>query len=231
MGGRTVRAARVVGTLLLAVGVLAACTPTLQAVPVDPNVDFAAHVAHRGLVVDEMPGAAPAVLAPAGWRSWFGGPRFLLHAQDKMIAALWFPSPGRMIVRQTADPQSPVIGEINATWDHGAIRLMFKPVDGPVFETGTFDRVDGRVSTAALSSQSKTEFGLRGVYRAELRDANGTPVGWLRAQIRSPLTATRIYDGVIPASMNGALAAAAVALLDADVDYIENHAVNPYMGN
>ncbi len=136
-----------------------------------------------------------------------------------------------MIVRQTADPQSPLIGEINASWDHGAIRLTLKPADGPVFETGTFDRVDGRVATAALSSQAKTEFGLRGTYRAELRDANGTPVGWLRAQIRSPLTATRIYDGVIPPAINGALAAAAVALLDADVDYIENHAVNPYVGS
>jgi len=219
-------------TLLLALGILSACTPRLQAIPVDPAVDFAAHVEHRGLVVDEMPGASPAAVVPAGWYGLTGdGPRFLLQAHKKTMAALWFPEPGQMIVRQSADPNSPLIGEVDAAWKQGAIRLTFKPANGATLHTGAFDRIDGRVSTAALSSQARTVLDVRGVYRAELRDANGASAGWLRVRISPYQGAARIYDGVVPAALNGPLATAAVALLDQDVDYIEGQALDVYMGN
>lgn len=219
------------GAFLLMAGGLICCAPRLKAIPVAPGVDFAAHVEHRGLVVDEMPGASPAVLVPAGWQSRTGGPRFLLQAYDKTIAALWFPEPDQMIVRQTADRQAPLIGEVDAAWEKGAIHLTLKPANGAPFQTGAFDRIDGRAATAALNSQAYTVLDVRGVYRAELRDARGAPAGWLRIQISPYQAATHIYDGVLPASLNGPLATAAVALLDSDVNDIENHAVNVYLGN
>ena len=45
------------------------------------------------------------------------------------------------------------------------------------------------------------------------------------------MAAPRIYDGVLPPSVQESLAIAAVALIDSDVDYIEGRAVNPYLGN
>ncbi len=226
-----VRAALSLGMLLPALAMTTACAPALWAIPVDPNVDFAAHVEHRGLVVDQMSGVSPAVLVPAGRLSWQGGPRFLLQAHGQTIAALWFPRPGKMIVRQTADPQSSLIGEVDAGWSQGAIHLTFKPADGAAFQTGTFNRTDGRIATAALCSQARTNLDVRGVYRAELRDSSGQPVGWLRVHLSPRQAAARIYDGVLPAPLNGPLAVAAVAVVNADVDYIRRQASDVYLGN
>jgi len=223
--------ARSVCACLLVLGILVGCTPRLQAIPVDPAVDFAAHIEHRGMVIDEMPGASPAVLVPAGWRYLAGGPRFLLQAHDHTLAALWFPRPGQMIVRENGDPRSALIGEIDAAWDHGAIHLTITPTGGSAFRTGEFDRVDGRFATAALSSQVQSLLDMRGTYRASLRDANGAPAGWLRVRISPYQAAGRSYDGVLPEPLNGPLAAAAVALVDADVGVIEGRAFNPYLGN
>jgi len=205
--------------------------PRLNAIPVDPGVDFAAHAAHRGLVVDKMPGASAAVLVPAGRQSWKGGPQFLLQADGKTIAAVWFPERDKMIVRGTADPQAPLIGEVDAAWKDEAIRLTLKPAEGASFQTSAFDRIDGRVKTAELGPQTYTRLGVRGVYRAELRDPQGGQAGWLRVQISPHQAARHIYDGVLPASLNGPLATAAVALLDSDVRHIENNAVNVHLGN
>lgn len=216
---------------VLIVGTLVGCAPRLNAIAVDPAVDFAAHVEHRGLVIDEMPGASPAVLVPAGWHYLTGGPRYLLQAHDRTLAALWFPQPGRMIVRQTADPHSEMLGEIDAAWDHGAIHLTLRPADGPAFQTGDFDRIAGRFATGVLSSQTHSLLDLRGTYRASVRDAHGVSVGWLRVRLSPYRSARRIYDGLLPESLNGPLATAAVALVDADVTSIAGHALNPYLGN
>jgi hypothetical protein len=98
-------------------------------------------------------------------------------------------------------------------------------------QSTAFDRIDGRVVTAALSSQAQTVLDVRGTYRAQLQDSTGAAVGWLRVQISPYQAATRIYDGVVPPSLNGPLATAAVALVDYDVDYIEGHALDVYQGN
>jgi hypothetical protein len=218
---------RAVCVFMLASG----CTVAPRPVPVARGVDFAAHVEHRGLVVDDMAGGSPAALVPAAWLPWSGGPRFLLQHHGETMAAVWIPKAGRVIVRQSSDPQSPLIGEVDAAWKDGAIHLTFLPAGGPVLQSSTFDRIDGRVVTAALSSQARTVLDVRGVYRAEVRDAQGNPVGWMRARISPHQTATRIYDGVLPASLNGPLTTAAFALLDAEVDYIEDHALDVYLGS
>ena len=210
---------------------MAGSAAALSAVPVDAGVNFAAHVEHRGLVVDRTPDHTTAVVVPGGSSLFSSGPRFLIQSNGKTIAALWFPKRSQMIVRQTADPHSPLIGEVDAAWKDGAISLTLKPTHGFAFHTSTFDRVDGRLAPAALSSQAQTVLDLRGVYRAELRDAEGAPVGWLRAQISPHQAARRIYDGVVPAALNGPLLTAATAVLNADVRYIRNHALDVYQGN
>src|SRR5574340_416187 len=178
-----------------------------------------------------MSGAARAALVPASWYVLPSGPRFPLRAEGQTIAAFWFPEPGHMIVRQSADPQSPLIGEIHAGWTQGAIHLAPQPAHGAALQTSEFRRIDGRVVTASLSSQARTAIDMRGTYRAELRDATGQPVGWLRVQISPFAAARRIYDGVVPVPLNGPLVTAAVALLDYDVDYIREHAVDVHLGN
>lgn len=218
------------GTCVLAVGVMIGCAAPLRAVPVDSDVNFAAHIEHRGLVIDQMAGAS-AVLAPAGSLLFSDGPRFLLQQQGKTVAALWFQDPGHMIVRQTADPQSPLIGEVDAAWNEGSIRLTLKPASGPAFQTTDFTRTDGRLSSATLRWDATTVLDVRGTYRAELRDSTGAPVGWLRVRASPYRGARRIYDGVVPASLNGPLATAAVAVLNSDVRYIRNRALNVYLGN
>jgi len=218
------------GTCAFGVVVMIGCATPLQVVPVDSNVNFAAHIEHRGLVIDQMAGTS-AVLAPAGSLPFSDGPRFLLQQQGKTIAALWFQDPGHMIVRQTADPQSPLIGEVDAAWKEGSIRLTLKPAGGPAFQTGEFARTDGRLSSATLGRDATTVLDVRGTYRAELRDSTGAPVGWLRLQVSTYQGVRRIYDGVLPASLNGPLATAAAAVLNSEVRYIRNQALNVYQGN
>ncbi len=45
------------------------------------------------------------------------------------------------------------------------------------------------------------------------------------------MAAGRIYDGIVPPLVPEPLATAAFALVDADVDYSEAHALNVYLGN
>jgi len=233
VGGRpqghvVVRGLRRALVLVLAFSI--GCTATWRPIPVDTGVNFAAHVEHRGIVVDKMQGGAPAMLEPAGWQSFWGGPRFLLEAHDTTVAALWFPESSHVIVRASADPQSPVLGKVDATWRQSAIRLTFRLPDGS-FQTGEFARIDGGHPTATLGPQVSTLLDIEGVYRAELRDAHGAAVGWLRVRINCNGAPTRIYDGILPPSLSGPLGAAAVALLDSDVSYVADHAQDPDQGN
>ena len=137
-------AARNLGNILLALGLTFAGCATRVIVPLDPKVDFAAHVEHSELVVDRAQGGAPAVLVPARTLPFSSGPTFLLQAQDKTIAALWVKDPAHVTVRQTSDPAAPVIGRVEAHWNAGAINLTLRPVDGPELHTGVFERTDGK---------------------------------------------------------------------------------------
>lgn len=230
--GRGRSAVRNFGKVLLVLSIIVnGCAPRLHAVPVDPAVDFAAHVEHSGLVVDRAHGAGPAILVSARTLPFSSGPTYLLQAQGKTIAALWVKDPAHVTVRQTADPTGPVIGRVEAHWNERAISLTLKPVDGPELRSGVFERTDGPSLPAVLSAQANTVLDVRGMYQADLRDASGAPAGWLRVRISPYMAASRIYDGVLPPSVQEPLATAAVALVDADVDYIENHSLDVYMGN
>ena len=72
---------------------------------------------------------------------------------------------------------------------------------------------------------------VRGTYQAALRDAKGAPVGWLRVRVGPYLPAPRIFEGVVPAAVDPALSAAAAVALDAEIDWIEAHALDVYRGD
>lgn len=208
-----------------------ACARRPVDVAIDPSVDFAAHVEYRGLVVDRAQGGEPAVLVPAPTLPFSAGPTYLLEAQGKTIAALWVKDPAHVTIRQTPAPTAPVIGRVEAHWNHGAINLTLRPVDGPELHSGTFQRTDSPGVPGILSWNMTFLLDVRGMYEADLRDPAGAQAGWLRVRISPYMAAARIYDGVLPSSVPEPVATAAVALIDSDVDYIEDHAVNPYVGN
>ena len=216
--------------LLAVVGMGGGCMTKLD-VPLDPRVDFAAHVESRGIVVDRAQDGEPAVLVPAHTLPFTAGPTYLLQANGKTIAALWVKDPAHVTVRQTSDPHAPVIGRVEAHWNHGAINLTLKPVNGPELQSGEFERIAGTFHPAVLSWYATTLPDVRGIYLAELRDDAGAPEGWLRVSISPYMAAPRIYDGILPPAIQEPLATAAAELVDSDVDYIESRAVNPYLGN
>ena len=216
--------------LLLALGITAGCAPRLD-VPIDPRVDFAAHVESRGLVVDRAPSGEPAVLVPARTLPFSSGPTYVLQANDRTLAALWVKDPAHVTVRQTSDPNAPVIGRVEAHWNHGAIYLTLKPVDGPELQSSVFERTDGPAHPSVLSWYATMVTDVRGFYFAELHDPSGALAGWLRVRISPYMAAPRIYDGVLPPTVQESLVTAAAELIDSDVDYIESRAVNPYIGN
>jgi hypothetical protein len=208
--------------------VLMVCGAPAHAAATDPPVDFTAHLEHQGLVIDQARSGEPAVVAPAG-SLFSNGANYVLQAGGKTLAGLWVKDPGHVTVRRTADPDSPLIGTVAATWQQGAIRLTLQPADGPSMQVGRFHRIEG--PRPELLSPVTTVVDLRGMYLATLRDAQGNDAGWLRVRISPYQDARRIYDASLPASVSEPLAAAAVVLVNSDVSYIRSRAVDVYMGN
>jgi len=122
-------------------------------------------------------------------------------------------------------------GTVAAYPEHGAIRLVFTPADGSALSTGVFERVDGSVAPTALGLPAETVLDVRGVYRADLHDATGATVGWLRVRVSPFDVAPRIYDGNVPATLSPQSLTTAFAQLDAEIDRIEAHAQDVYFGN
>ncbi len=216
--------------LVVVLGTAGGCAVAPRAIPVDPNVNFAAHSEHRGLVIDRMQDTEQAVLVAAGAWPFSGGPRFLLQRGDTTLAAVWLED-AQATVRRGGDTAAATIGHVDTSWQGGAISLTLRPEGGSGFRTGTFQRIGGGSAPAALGQRADTTLDVRGVYRAELLDASGAPAGWLRVRISPHQEARRIYDGVLPAAVNGPLAVAVVARLDSEVEWVENHATDPYLGN
>lgn len=224
-GGMAVRA------LVLAVTVALAstgCSLLARPRPIPPDVNFAAHEGYRGLVVDRMGNGQSAVLV-SGSASSTVGPTEVLQAEDgTVIAALWVSGDDRVVIRRTPDPAAPVTGEIVASWEHGLLRLAFQPADGAAFHTSRFNRIGREDTPAALDNEMlAVSEDLPGVYRAELRDAQNAPVGWLQARILRDQGLPRDFHGDVPATLNGPLATGAVVLVDAAIDSIIQRNVLP----
>ena len=175
------RASRCAVAVFTGLCALASCAAPLRALATDPNVGFSAHLDHQGLVIDQAHNGEPAVLVPAG-SLFSSGPNFLLQSAGKTLAALWLEDSAHATVRRTADPSSPLIGRVKATWHQSAIELTLMPADGPTLQLGRFHRVDSPRDNI-LGVGASTVLDLRGMYLAQLRDPQGTSTGWLRVRI------------------------------------------------
>jgi hypothetical protein len=122
-------------------------------------------------------------------------------------------------------------GAVDAYWERGAIRLAFKSANASVFRTDVFERIDGRRTTPLLGLRAETNLDVRGVYQAQLRDTSGAPVGWLRVSVSPFDGPPRVYNGSVPAILSPQMITAALARLDAEVDWIEAHAADVNLGN
>jgi hypothetical protein len=192
---------------------------------VAPDVTFAAHQHHTGLIIDRLPGGSGGELTPPRFR-WSSDPSFVLQSGDRTLAALWLVAPAAVEVRHTEDESSPVTASVQPGWDDNAIRLTLRENGEPVWRTDVFQRTEG--VSAPLSRAARDVLDVRGTFRADVRDSKGEPVGWLRVQVGPYAPSSRIYDGVLPTTVSGPLAVAAAAALSSEIDWIMQHTLNVY---
>jgi hypothetical protein len=86
--------------------------------------------------------------------------------------------------------------------------------------TTVFHRL-GRAQGEALGRSARSVLEVRGEYRADLNDESGALIGWLRVRVGKYQAYPRIYDGVVPSSVDEALVVAATQMLEAEIDHIE----------
>ena len=212
--------------LLVGIGVCGGCS-SMSRTPVDtaadPGVTFAAHAEGRGLVIDKMEGGQTGLLEPS--KTPESGPQFMLYLAGAPAAAFWVTGPSTL-VRGAPEATAPPIGEVDAAWDEHAIRLRLKPQGQPEFSTSVFKRLAEEGGPDALGQPVDSTLDLLGVYRADVVDAAGAPAGWIQVRfiyagwLGPWAQAHRVYDGVLPAPLNGPLAVAAAAKLDAELSRV-----------
>src|SRR5262245_20782926 len=210
---------------------IASCTaiyrPTVKR---DPAATFGAHRVSKGLDIDRLERGRTATLRPVSWLRLSCEPTYALTAEGQRIAAFWMHGI-RVVVRREASEGSPPIGRIDPSWDENAIRLAIRPAEGPSFQTDPFIRQQTGGGPDRLSRIAQTVLDVRGSYEAVLRDEKGAAVGNLHVRITPYQEAARVYEFVLPPAIPPALAVAAAASLDAEIDWIEDHAVNVYRGS
>jgi hypothetical protein len=200
-----------------------------QSVSVDPAATFAAHKEHGGLGIDRLAPGRTGRLRAAGWVRLPGSPSLALESEGHTLADFWL-SGDAVVTRRGPSETAPLVGTVTPSWEDGAVRLTIQPADGAAFRTDPFLRQETGGGTDRLTRVAETVIDVRGSYEAQLRDAGGRALGWLRVRIGPYLPAPRIYEAVTPPPLPPELAVAAAAALDAEVDWIEDHALNVYRG-
>ena len=221
---------RATAAIALAAVMILACATMGRHVEVDPDATFAAHQEHNGLAVDRFERGRSGRLAPAGWLRLPGAPTFVLDVEGERVAAVWLAG-SEAVVRRTVSEASPLVGDVTPTWDDGAVRLTLRPSGAPAFRTDVFGRKSSGSGFTSLTRVAQTVLDVRGTWEATVRDASGVAAGWMRVRISPYQPAPRIFDAVLPAGLPPELATAAAASLSAEVDWIEDHALNVYRGS
>jgi len=198
--------------LVLALALAGCAHPPASRLPVEPLVTFATHRDGDRFVLDRMRTGTTGELDPPGRFRADYAPDYVFRADDATRAALWVFGRSHVLVRDDVSTISRRRGEVVSDWEAGAIRLTLFAPDGVVLRTDPFVARDGRPLARTASTARGTP--ADDVFRATLRDAHGGDVGWLR--VRSP----RVYDAVLPAAVDDALAAAAAVALDIEVAWI-----------
>jgi hypothetical protein len=200
------------------------------AFPVASDATFSAHIESRGLVLDRTRAGGVGLAEPPGWLRLPGQPAAVVRIGDMTAGWVWVDGPAGATVRREQSADMPVVATVRSAWQDNVISLTLDAGGAGTFTTTTFARQGGTGGPEAISRAAQTVLEVRGEFRAEVRDAGGAPVGWLRARITPYQSATRVYDGVLPPAIDDALAAAAALVLDAEVTWIENHAIDVYRG-
>jgi hypothetical protein len=213
--------------LLLASALAAGCAAIQHPVEVDPAATFAAHQERAVLVVDRFERGRAGHLGPASWIRTPGAPTFVLDVGGDQIAAMWIAG-SRVVVHRTTSETSALVGTVTPSWQDGAIRLALEPAGSPAFRTDLFVRNGAGGGPPVLSRVAQTVLDVRGTYEATVRDPGGASKGWLRVRIGPYLPAPRIYEAALPPEIPPEVVAGAVAALNAEIDWIEGHALNVY---
>jgi hypothetical protein len=220
---RRIRSMRLISSGLALALAAGACASRHTTLPAEPGVTLAAHRDGDGFVIDRLPDGATGLLVARGRLHAEDAPDLTLEVRGERRAGLWMVGASRVLVREDASTRAPRIGEVLSTWDGRAIRLAIYDRDGSMLRTDVFRRSDGGPGAPVLAREEPRATELEGTYRAAVRDAHETAVGWMRVQIRPTEDTSRIYDAVFPTAVDGALAAGAVAALDTEVTWLEDH--------
>ena len=205
------------------------CATLHRSVEIDPQATFGAHQEHAALVVDRFDRGRSGVLQAASWLRLPGAPTFVLDVGGETVAGIWL-SGSQATVRREKSKSSEVIGEVTPSWENGAIRFALQPAGASAFRTDVFTRKGASGGPGVLTRVVETILDVRGTYEATLRDAKNVAVGWMRVRIGPYQPSPRIYEATLPAAVPPELTTAAAAALDAEIDWIEDHALNVYRG-
>src|SRR5262249_54898166 len=203
------------------------CVRLSASVPIDPDVNFAAHVEHDHIILDRVPGVHGGVVEAPGWFHWGTTPSFVVLSEGKKVANLSLTAPATVQVR-SGDGAGSVLGSVEPSWDDNAIRLTLHSPDAAVFRSDVFARAVTGGGPAVLTRSAQLIIDVRGTYRAALRDPKGGEAGWLRVKVTPYAESPRIYDGVLPTAVGPGVAAATAVALGSEIEWIENHTVNVY---
>jgi hypothetical protein len=221
---------RLANAAALSIVLVTACARAARPLPADPAATFQAHVIHGGFMVDEMRGGAPTVASAPGWLRLPGDPALVLAGGGANGEAVWIDAPGSATVRAARASSAPLVGRVASGWEDDAVRLTIAPRGHRPLRSDPFVREDVGAGPSVLTRAAALSSDVDGSYRATIRYPDGTPAGWIRVRIGPHLRAPEIYDAVLPPSVDEALATAAAAALDADVDVIEAGAFGVHRG-
>jgi len=203
---------------MILVGAIIACG-IVTAAPPASAATFSARETSRGLHVDRA-GGAMGKLSSNGWFRRPGEPMFVYREGGKTVAGVWLGSSDAAMVRSGTTESAPLIGRIVPAWKDGKLSLTIEPAGGAAVQTTVFERASGG---GALDRHTSTWEALQGSYRATLQ-AGGKDAGWLSVEV-SPEGGAR-FSGDLPASIPPALAAAAAAAIEDEVNYIYGNVID-----
>ncbi len=192
----------------------------------DSKATFAAYRTHDGLEIARAEGGLSGTADAAGWSGLT--PTYHLVLGGHPVAELQVLSPGRVDVRAAGTGAGD--GQVEPSWDDGAIRLTIRTANGDRLRTRTFRAAETTSGLSRLTRNVQTDLDMRGTYRSDLRDAGDEIVGWLQVKVWEP-SGRRVYEGVFPAGYPVADAVAAALALDAEVDWIKRYAYDATRGS
>ncbi len=184
--------------------------PLVRPVTVDPNATFVARERAPGFALERLPDGNTGELVPAA-----SGSTQIVRVGQQDVAWLTV-GPQEVVVRGGASDAAPVLGRVVSSWQDQAVRLSIEPKGQPVVTSESFRSGVGS-GQIFLSRDATMALDLQGAFTSPLIGAGGKPVGWLRVRIDGDATS---YEGAMPKGVSDAMAAAAMAALQHEVEFV-----------